>query len=187
VGIDRYNSKYALPAPLAKTAEGYALPPGAGAAADTTSAAIEQLALAIYRNPAAHQFWFDASTLLPEGVEALLRAALRGAPASALGERFPSPLDEDNSADELLMATLFFILNVMLAGGADHYRTLGLPANADKRDIAERYQVLRRLLTAREKWPAVRDGIERISNAYVVLRDPKTRRSYDAALLRGNV
>lgn len=142
--------------------------------------------LSIYRNPAKHPFWLDAETPLPPGIGDLLREALSVANASeVLGQGFPSPLPESAGQDDLIQAALFFVLNVMITPGASHYRVMGLEHTADLRELTERYQLLRRLLTVREAWPAVREGVERISRAYVVLRDRTSRAAYDRTLLRG--
>lgn len=144
------------------------------------------LLLAIYRNPAKHPFWLDAETPLPSGIGVLLREALDiGNTSSVLGKGFPSPLPESAGQDELVQAALFFVLNIMITPGACHYRVMGLDHNASLREITERYQLLRRLLAVQEAWPAVREGVERISRAYVVLRDRLSREAYDRTLLRG--
>lgn len=147
---------------------------------------LRTLLLAIYRSPAKYPFWLDAETPLPPGIDVLLREALEiGNGSAVLGEGFPSPLPEAVGQDELIQAALFFVLHVMVTPGATHYRVMGLDHGASLREITERYQLLRRLLTVQEGWPAVRESVERISRAYVVLRDRASRESYDRTLLRG--
>lgn len=147
---------------------------------------LRALLLAIYRTPARFPFWLDAETPLPPGIGVLLREALEvGNTSSVLGQGFPSPLPESAGQDELIQAALFFVLHVMITPGANHYRVMGLDPMASLREITERYQLLRRLLAVQEAWPAVREGVERISRAYVVLRDRASRDAYDRSLLRG--
>lgn len=152
-----------------------------------TSDSLRALLLAIYRTPAKFPFWLDAETPLPPGIGVLLREALdvTGNASSVLGQGFPSPLPESAGQDDLIQAALFFVLHVMITPGATHYRVMGLDPTASLREITERYQLLRRLLAVREAWPAVREGVERISRAYVVLRDRASRDAYDRSLLRG--
>lgn len=148
---------------------------------------LRALLLAIYRTPAKFPFWLDAETPLPPGIGILLREALEVGNTSngVLGQGFPSPLPESAGQDELIQAALFFVLHVMITPGANHYRVMGLDPMASVREITERYQLLRRLLAVQEAWPAVREGVERISRAYVVLRDRASRDAYDRSLLRG--
>lgn len=144
------------------------------------------LLLAIYHSPAKYPYWLDAETPLPPGIGVLLREALEvGNTSTVLGRGFPSPLPESAGQDDLIQAALFFVLHVMITPGATHYRVMGLDHSASLREITERYQLLRRLLAVREAWPAVREGVERISRAYVVLRDRASRDTYDRSLLRG--
>lgn len=147
---------------------------------------LRTLLLAIYRCPAKYPFWLDAETPLPPGIDVLIREALEvGNTSPVLGQGFPSPLPESAGQDDLIQAALFFVLHVMVTPGATHYRVMGLDHSASLREITERYQLLRRLLAVREGWPAVRESVERISRAYVVLRDRASRDTYDRTLLRG--
>lgn len=89
------------------------------------------------------------------------------------------------SSSELHAAIGFFIRQVFLAPGADHYRVLGLSPGADTGRIREHYRKLigrfhPDRLQGRDEWYG--NYSVRINQAYTVLRNPNKRRSYDTDL-----
>ncbi len=100
------------------------------------------------------------------------------------------PTDEDlqslgASAEKIHKAAVFFIGQVCLVSGADHYWILGLNAGADLQRIKEHHRILIRLFhpdrrESRDNWTDAYAA--RINQAYNVLRRPALRTTYDASL-----
>jgi len=84
-----------------------------------------------------------------------------------------------NSNEELISAALFFVRKVLLTQGADHYRVLGLKSNASLAQIQNNYRNLRRLHWQQKKSEQDESVVMRISEAYVVLREPQTKQAYN--------
>lgn len=88
--------------------------------------------------------------------------------------------------ERLRVAAAFFIRQVCLWEGANHYQLLCVPAHARRETIKEHYQGLIALLhpdrqeAASEHWPA--GAAQRVNLAYAVLSDDERRAQYDAGL-----
>lgn len=141
------------------------------------------LALEYYRNPLNRPGLSDVQRPLPDIIGALADAfgkAISGrqkaTTAAALG----------TSTDELEAAVRFFLRQVLMAPGADHYRVLGLSHEATADEIRLHYQTLIRLLhpdRAGDDAEWAEAYAPRINEAYRVLRNEDTRRQYDAQLV----
>jgi hypothetical protein len=145
--------------------------------------ALVELALEFYRTPARFPGLRDPAQPLPGDPTVLLRLA-SGASHDALGLA-PSL----GTAETLREAAQFFVLQVLLAPGADYYRMHGLARHADEELIKENHRLLMRLfhpdrdVAAAADW---HDGFaSRINQAYGVLRDAAKRRQYDQGLAAG--
>lgn len=89
------------------------------------------------------------------------------------------------SAAEVQEAARFFVRHVLLVPAADHYRALGVSADADAERIREHYHLLVRLFHPdRVASGGDLEGLEasRLNVAYRVLRDEGRRAHYDAEL-----
>ena len=147
------------------------------AAADSEGIA---LALAFARAPSQFPELLYGRRRLPPGVTALLKVAAG------------SPLSDAESAlsgavsGEPQQAAQFFIEQVLLAHSADHYRVLGVDPTAPAEQIKEHHRLLIRLFHPdRQRLPDARTAAfaTRINRAYIVLRTPDTRASYDLTLM----
>jgi hypothetical protein len=137
------------------------------------------LALDFHRAPLRYPHLTEPNHPLPKAFDTLLNAFATAvtpqnidATAAALG-RPPARIEE---------AARFFVRQVLLAPGADHYRVLGLSRSAGAPTVREHYHLLVRL------FHPDRSGDEdeldtpltaRINDAYNTLRDPDARRRYD--------
>jgi hypothetical protein len=147
------------------------------AAADSEGIA---LALAFARAPGQFPELLYGRRRLPPGVTALLKVAAG------------SPLVDAESAlagavsGEPQQAAQFFIEQVLLAHSADHYRVLGVNPTAPAEQIKEHHRLLIRLFHPdRQRQPDARTAAfaTRINRAYIALRTPDTRASYDLTLM----
>lgn len=87
------------------------------------------------------------------------------------------------SPNYLRDAAVLFVQEVMLHDGSDHYRVLGVPADADHAQLREHFRCLMRWLHP----DANGDGWEsvfamRVSGAWDALKTPKRRADYDREL-----
>lgn len=124
----------------------------------------------------------DRRVPLPPGVTELL-SAHAGALSDARIEDTAARLG--SSPEECRDAVTFFIRQAMLEAGGDHYRTLGVPRNADARLIRQHYHYLIRLFhpdrdTRSEGWENLYAPL--INEAWNQLRVPQKRAEYDATL-----
>ena len=93
----------------------------------------------------------------------------------------PDPADFHH----LQQAARFFVRQVFLRQGADHYTLLGVDAGADASTIREHYRLLIRLThpdfaSAADAWPP--DTAARVNLAYDALSTPDKRGQYDEQL-----
>lgn len=124
----------------------------------------------------------DRRVPLPPGVTELL-SAHAGALSDARIEDTAARLG--SSPEECRDAVTFFIRQAMLEAGGDHYRTLGVPRNADAKLIRQHYHYLIRLFhpdrdTRSEGWENLYAPV--INEAWNQLRVPQKRAEYDATL-----
>jgi len=140
------------------------------------------LALDFHRGPLRYPHLTEPNRPLPKAFDTLLNAFAAAltpqnidATAAAVG-RNPARIEE---------AARFFVRQVLLAPGADHYRVLGLSRSAAAPTVRQHYHLLVRL------FHPDRSGDEdeldtrlttRINDAYNTLRDPDARRRYDEDL-----
>ncbi len=138
---------------------------------------IVALALEFHRAPTQHGDLLHGRTPLPPGVGSLLKLAGGSGPEPEWADLAPP--------DELQAAALFFIEQVMFRHDSDHYRVLGVEPGASSGQIKEHHRLLMRVFhpdreNRADDW---KDAFAtRINLAYTALRDPQTRRDYDATL-----
>ncbi|MEA3275987.1 MAG: DnaJ domain-containing protein [Pseudomonadota bacterium] len=140
------------------------------------------LALDYYRSPLRYRHLADPKQPLPKSFDGLMidfAAALTpqntGATAQKLGA----------APTEIREAALFFLRQVLLAPGADHYRVLGLSRNASEEAVRQHYRLLVRIFHPdRSTDDSDRDAAytARLNAAYNELRNPASRRRYDRQL-----
>ncbi len=138
-----------------------------------------------YRAPLSHPFSSAKAEKLPQGysgfLDSLARPDERLAPiVRALG----------CDRDELLAASYFYLRETLFLEDGDHYRVLGLPADADIGEIRRRYRLLIGLfhpdrISSEEHWEE--QYVRRLNRAYGVLKRPEKRRAYDRGLRRGKI
>ena len=140
------------------------------------------LALDFYRAPLRYSLLTEPERPLPRGFEALLGqmgTALLPSNLASAAERLQRP------PQEIEAAARFFVRQVLLLPGADHYRVLGLSPNAGEVQVRQHYQLLVRLFHPdRMGEDQETEGSEtaRLNLAYQTLRDPEERYRYDRAL-----
>ena len=100
--------------------------------------------------------------------------------AAALKPCDPALTPQDR---ELREAVLLFVRHVVLAEGADHYRSLGLRFNAAPEQIDTHYRLLLALMADGGGIDLFQTSrlVGRVSRAYAVLSQPVRRREYDKA------
>jgi DnaJ-domain-containing protein 1 len=141
------------------------------------AAGIVALALEFHRAPTRHADLLHGRAPLPRGVGILLKLAGGSEPDPEWGDLA--------AADELQAAALFFIEQVLFRHGSDHYRVLGVEPGSSPEQIKEHHRLLMRVFhpdreNRADDW---KDAFAtRINLAYSALRDPHTRRDYDATL-----
>ena len=132
------------------------------------------LALAFFEAPGRFADLLHGRAPLPSGMTELLQVAAGDLPDDA-----PPPMFV--SLPELQRAALFFIEQVLLARGADHYRVMGLAPGAGAEQIKEHHRLLMRLFHPdRRSVPDERAdaAAARINRAYAVLRGAESRAAY---------
>lgn len=142
------------------------------------------LALDFHRAPLRYRHLTEAKRPLPQAFDGLFTAfgsALSpqniDATAAMVGKD-PARVEE---------TARFFVRQVLLAPGADHYRTLGLPRGAAAASIRRHYHLLVRLFhpdRTSSEWEVNVSLTARINDAYNTLRDPVSRQRYDEELAR---
>ncbi|VAW85315.1 hypothetical protein MNBD_GAMMA16-1550 [hydrothermal vent metagenome] len=147
--------------------------------------------LAFYKDPKTQPRWVQASEPLPANVPLYLQyVAHRINQMNLVSDTTKSASrnkDEEsshNDDEELINAALFFVRRVLLANGANHYRVLGLKVNASLDQIQKNYRNLRRLYWDQKKPGQDQTVVMRISEAYVVLREPQTKQEYNKQIQR---
>lgn len=144
---------------------------------------IEQLVLDFAREPDKHAKLTDPHAALPKDLSKALERAAEA--MSVMSQAVAARSAEAASADqariesEFANATLVFVKRVLLAPGADHYRVLGLDSAATTEDVHRHYRWLRRIFWQEETDPSGQSAVIRISEAYVALREPQSRRMYN--------
>ncbi len=131
-----------------------------------------ELALGCYRNPIQHSDLLRPQAPLPIQPGVMLELAT----GKGL-EDYP-----ETQRAEISQAALFFVRQVFLAPGSDHYRVLGLRPGDDPDLIKRHYRLLMRLFhpdrdTSDEGWGELYAA--RLNQAYTVLSDPVARAHYD--------
>jgi len=148
--------------------------------------------LAFYKNPETQPVWMQATQPLPAHVSLYLQYVADQITQMNLplsnSERAKSGKKEqkgqNKNFEELISAALFFVRRVLLTQGADHFRVLGLDLSASLDQVQNNYRNLRRLHWNQEKSGQDQAVVMRISEAYVVLRDPQAKRAYANETLR---
>jgi hypothetical protein len=142
------------------------------------AAGIVALALEFHRAPTHHADLLHGHAPLPSGVGVLLKLAGGSEPEPEAAALAPP--------QELQAASLFFIEQVLFRHDSDHYRLLGVEPGASADQIKEHHRLLMRVFhpdreNRADDW---KDAFAtRINLAYTALRDPHTRRDYDATLI----
>ena len=146
--------------------------------------------LAFYKKPETKPMWLRGTQPLPPNVSSYLQyvADQINQIKLAFGEVTDTPSDEDDETvaehrKELTNAALFFVRKVLLAKGGDHYRVLGLTPPAQLDQVQSNYRNLRRLHWNQEQSEPDQIAVMRISEAYVVLREPQAKREYTSKTL----
>jgi DnaJ-domain-containing protein 1 len=88
-------------------------------------------------------------------------------------------------AAQLHEAAIFFVKQVFFSGEANHYRVLGVDADASMAQIKEHYRLLMRLFhpdrnSTEGSWEDI--YATRVNQSYNILRNSESRQQYDAAL-----
>jgi hypothetical protein len=136
------------------------------------------LALAFYEAPGRFPDLLHGRAPLPSGMTALLQVAAGDLPDGALPPMFVS-------LEDLRKASLFFIEQVLLARGADHYRLMGLAPGAGADEVKEHHRLLMRLFHPdRHSVPdeQAAAAAASINRAYTVLRGADSRAAYREAV-----
>jgi len=135
-----------------------------------------ELALRFFRDPAALRAWGMMSATLPEGAGEVIRlAGAKEESLCAAAEVYQS------DAVEIGEAARFFLQQVLLEPGADHYRVLGVSPDADNEQVRRQHRLLMRLFhpdrhAGKECWTD--SYATRVNEAYNVLRRPEARKRY---------
>lgn len=141
----------------------------------------EQLVLDFARDPDKHARLLDPQVPLPKGLSQVLERAADA--VTVVSQAFAGKGGGEQAAVDadrkLADASLLFVKRVFLAPGGDFYRVLGLNSNATTEDVHRHYRWLRRLFWREETDAGGQSAVIRISEAYVALRDPHTRRAYN--------
>lgn len=151
--------------------------------------------LAFYKNPETQPLWMQATQPLPAHVSLYLQyisdqitqmnLPLSNSESAKSGKKEQKGQKGQNkNFEELISAALFFVRRVLLTQGADHFRVLGLDFSASSDQVQNNYRNLRRLHWNQEKSGQDQAVVMRISEAYVVLRDPQAKRAYANEIMR---
>jgi len=140
------------------------------------------LALELYRAPTRYSHLTDATLPLPAGFGDWLAEALVAIAPGRIGETAAAL---GTHPQQLEAALSFFIRQTLLAPQADHYRTLGLARTASDETVRRHYSLLVRMFHPDRRPDEAELHIAltaRLNTAYRTLRDPESRRRYDAQL-----
>jgi hypothetical protein len=140
------------------------------------------LALEYYRAPLSYRHLTNPDRPLPEGFDDQVDAF-----ATALLPRNIETTAQDlgTSPDVIKSAALFFLRQVLLTPGSDHYRVLGLSRDASRETIRRHYHLLVRIFHPdQSEGDPERDVgyTARLNDAYDTLRRPDARLRYDRQL-----
>lgn len=169
------NNDAAAKSASAEASTAPAVPPGPDLDPD-----LEHMLLGFYADSTNYPELNNGAADLPRGVSAML------ASLSEWAHRLAGSGVELQSLEgrprEILKATAFFVQRALLAPRGSHYRVLGLNATASASEIHDHYRYLRRLFSVTDPDGTAHAAVMRVSEAYVVLRDPARRRAYDASV-----
>ena len=140
----------------------------------------ERMLFGFYADPAQYPELNDGGADLPRSVSPMLATLSEWAHRVAGSGVDVQTLEGRPQA--LLKAAAFFVNRALLAPRGSHYRVLGLNANASASEIHDHYRYLRRLFSVADADGTAHAAVMRVSEAYVVLRDPARRRAYDASV-----
>ncbi len=139
-----------------------------------------QRVLICYQTPLAHPEWLSPALSLPRGMDRLLLLANGSPEALDLAAR-----QTGSDRAQVQAAASFFIQQVCFVRSADHYRVLGLRADATAEQIKEHHRLLMRLVHPDRQGVAdlwADAYAARVNEAYSVLSRPLSRERYDALL-----
>lgn len=152
--------------------------------AKAEAAGIVSLALTFHRAPASYVDLLHGIAPLPESMGVLLRLAAGTSPADVSPAIVPLA-----SPNDLRIAALFFIEQVLFRHDANYFRMLGLNPGANLEQIKEHHRLLMRLFHPdRENQPGdagsewKESHATRVNLAYNTLRDAGSRSRYLAGL-----
>ncbi len=91
-------------------------------------------------------------------------------------------LDTVQRNAEVVRAATYLLEHLLHMPAATHYRVLGLAKGASDRQIRDHYLWLRSIYWFDQTSTTSHNCVNRLNEAYVVLRDPKLRRRYDKDL-----
>lgn len=148
---------------------------------------ILQLALDFQQSPSKYGDLTDPAKPLPENIDILLEVAAGEVESSAINS---DTVIKENISHELLSAAKYFVEHALFIPKGNHYRTLGLEADANQDQIRKHFHLLLKLLyldreDKSEEWNTT--YAMRINHAYSILRDTAKRRSYDHILSKQGV
>jgi curved DNA-binding protein CbpA len=152
----------------------------AGVHTDIGDLELLQRVLVCYRTPLAHPEWLSPTLSLPRGMDRLLLLA-NGSPEAL--EQAAHQTGSERA--QMQAAASFFIQQVCFVRSADHYRVLGLRADATAEQIKEHHRLLMRLVHPDRQGVAdlwADAYAARVNEAYSVLSRPLSRERYDALL-----
>lgn len=152
----------------------------AGAHTDIGDLELLQRVLVCYQTPLAHPEWLSPALSLPRGMGRLLLLANGSPEALELAAH-----QTGSERAQVQAAASFFIQQVCFVRSADHYRVLGLRADATAEQIKEHHRLLMRLVHpdrqgVSDLWADAYAA--RVNEAYSVLSRPPSRERYDALL-----
>jgi len=139
--------------------------------------------LAFYKDPKTQTGWTQASEPLPVNVSLYLQYVANQIDQKSVNQN-KEESSRNNDNEEWIKAALFFVRRALLAKGANHYRVLGLKINASRDQIQKNYRNLRRIHWDQKKPGQDQAVVMRISEAYVVLREPQTKQAYNEQIQR---
>lgn len=160
-----------------------------GSAAGAGAAGVVSLALAFHRMPASHADLLHGAVPLPESLGVLLRLAAGISPADVCPSIASLASSNTLTANDLRVASLFFIEQVLFRHDANYFRVLGVNPGASLEQIKEHHRLLMRLFHPDRTHQPGGAGSEwkeayatRVNLAYNTLRDADSRSRYLASL-----
>jgi len=148
---------------------------------------ILQLAMEFQRSPSNYADLTDPAKPLPENIDMLLEVAAGEVESTAINNDVAV---NESISRELLSAATYFIEHALFIPKGNHYRTLGLEADANQELIRKHYHLLLKLLyldreDKSDEWNT--SYAMRINHAYSILRDPSKRKNYDQILSKQGI